>query len=149
MYLPYVCILRAPSISDVFRLYEKTLIDLQKWPVDTITEEKEFQLLIARIYEDHKDVLRLMQRGYAELDAVCGDDPRLNKDDLSSFLNRFMTTRIGNRVLVKHYLNLSNYFPQTDPNYIGVVKTNCRIKDIVQEATKPLVHLIYKTYEVL
>lgn len=145
-YLPYVCILRAPSIAEVCRLYESSLHDLQKLTVDTPQEEEEFSALLRQMVAVHKEVLPLMQRGFAELDAVCGDDPRLNKDDLSAFLDRFMTTRIGNRVLAEHYFGLAK--KGEDPNRIGVVKTNCRVKDIVQKTTVPLVQLISKMYGV-
>eukprot|EP00397_Hematodinium_sp_SG-2012_P023890 GEMP01024850.1.p1 GENE.GEMP01024850.1~~GEMP01024850.1.p1 ORF type:complete len:349 (+),score=62.34 GEMP01024850.1:854-1900(+) len=146
-YLPYVCILRAPSIREVCDLYQRSLDDLQNLKINTPKEEEEFYEHLRAMVAAHKEVLPLMQRGYAELDTVCGDDPRLNKDDLSAFLDRFMTTRIGNRVLAEHYFGLGRSKGE-DPNRIGVVKTNCFVKDIVADTTKPLVKLIHKMYGV-
>jgi len=143
-YLPYVFILRAPSISEVYNLYYDSLEQLNKFNSLTAAHEDAFYKTLEEHVENHRRVLPLMQSGYAELDAVCGGDLRLNRDDLNLFLDRFLTTRIGNRVLAEHYFGLKN----VRPDRIGAVNPNCMVKEVVKDASKPLIELIRKTYGV-
>jgi len=143
-YLPYVFILRAPSISEVYNLYYDSLEQLDKFQSFSAANEEAFCRVLEEIVSKHRSVLPLMQRGYAELDAVCGGDQRLNREDLNLFLDRFLGTRIGNRVLAEHYFGLKN----SRPDRIGAVNPNCMVKDVVKDASRPLIELIRKTYGV-
>eukprot|EP00166_Cyanidium_caldarium_P002347 ctg_2332.g440 len=94
------------SVQRVRELYENSFADLIMYPRPERKgeEERRFTELLRRIRDRHADVVRQMARGVLELKQACG----LGADNLhiSSFLDRFYTSRIGIRVLISQQNSL-------------------------------------------
>ena len=132
------------SVQRVRELYENSFADLIMYPRPERKgeEERRFTELLRRIRDRHTDVVRQMARGVLELKQACG----LGADNLhiSSFLDRFYTSRIGIRVLISQQVSMS--LERARQGYVGIINTRCRPAHVAGDAIDAARALAYRYF---
>ncbi|OSX69401.1 hypothetical protein BU14_1549s0002 [Porphyra umbilicalis] len=135
--LPYrLCSM--PSVIKVREMYAQSFLDLVSEPRPT--EEADVARLnnvIGMVRTRHDDVVRLIAQGIIELKAECG----VSADDrlVTSFLDRFYSSRIGIRVLISHQLAMA----APKPGFAGIINTSCQPAVVAADAAEAVRQIAY------
>ncbi|CAE7763626.1 BCKDK, partial [Symbiodinium pilosum] len=132
--LPFVVICNA-RFHEVFRLFLhafETLVETP--PVKDSKDVEAFAGVLRQLVRGHDHTIHMLQEGYGELQTLL--DGLIELDD---FLNQTCFTRIGNRVLAEHFLEVHearSSSPARDS--CGVVDPHVCPADIVRELASSL-----------
>ena len=111
----------------------------------TQQEIEEFRLKITKIYNRHSPTLLTLTKGLFEL-KESGLITETDDKQIQIFLDRFHSSRTEIRILIEHYLSLFNSnIDNNGSNYMGIINTNCDIKQIVNKAITNIDFIISKT----
>jgi Mitochondrial branched-chain alpha-ketoacid dehydrogenase kinase len=103
-----------PFIKNVYDLYKDSFHTLINLPAPKETDQQlEFTEILADLTETHQTVIPNLAKGFKE----CGK--YMSQESKQDFLDKFVSARIGIRVIAEHYLHLQ----KTRPSWIGVVNT--------------------------
>jgi len=132
------------SVKRVCELYENSFADILMYPRPEREgeEERRFTELLRRIRDRHSDVVRQIACGVLELKQSCG----MGADDIhiSSFLDRFYTSRIGIRVLISQQVSMS--LERSRQGYVGIIHIRCRPAHVAADAADAARALAYRHY---
>lgn len=103
-----------PHLKKVYDLYRDSFNTLVALPEPTDGQKQEaFTNVLAELTETHQLVIPCLAKGFKE----CGK--YMSKSTKQDFLDKFVSARIGIRVIAEHYLALQS--PR--PGWIGVINT--------------------------
>lgn len=132
------------SVRRVRELYENSFADIVMYPRPEKEgeEERRFTELLRHIRDRHADVVRQIACGVLELKQSCG----MGADDIqiSSFLDRFYTSRIGIRVLISQQVSMS--LERARQGYVGIIHIRCRPAHVAADAADAARALAYRHY---
>jgi pyruvate dehydrogenase kinase 2/3/4 len=132
------------SVRRVKELYENSFADIVMYPRPEKAgeEERRFTELLRHIRDRHADVVRQVACGVLELKQSCG----MGADDIhiSSFLDRFYTSRIGIRVLISQQVSMS--LERARQGYVGIIHIRCRPAHVAADAADAARALAYRHY---
>jgi len=102
-----------------------------EWPPEVHEYNEKFTKALIQIKKRHDPVVTTVAQGIFELKKQAQQSKYMQKT-IQTFLDRFYMSRIGIRVLIGQHIALNQLDP--DPNYVGIICTNTRVKDVCQEA---------------
>ncbi|KAJ1916381.1 [Pyruvate dehydrogenase (acetyl-transferring)] kinase isozyme 2 [Mycoemilia scoparia] len=115
-----------PSLSK--RYHFKTLST--DFPPEFSEYNKRFVNCIEHIKRRHDSVVSTVAQGINEYKKHIGVN--LIDDRAQMFLDRFYLSRIGIRMLIGQQIALN--LPKSPPGFVGVIQTNIKLDEVVQEA---------------
>lgn len=93
------------GIRDVIEWYTGFVHLLEESPVPYTEElDKEFTMLLTRVFEEHSEVIQAMAFGVQDLIAELREDYSHVQAEVDAILRRFFTARIGMRFLLQHHI---------------------------------------------
>lgn len=117
---------RNPAIQQLVQMFHQTLRDITAMPQPRTTrDEAALRAAIQQILARHREIVVHLRK--ALVADVLSEEEKLH---LQPFLDRFFAQRIGNRTVLAHYLALQH----ARPGWVGVVKDECRVEAILQDA---------------
>lgn len=138
--LPYVVFCNT-RFHEVFQLFHKSFQTLEEIkPIKTLDDANQFAETIRGAHREHGEVIGMLQEGYGELQAL------LDNIDLDVFLNKTLTTRVGNRMLTEHFLVLQDAFAKGTGECTGVVHPRCRPAQVIDELSRSLRNVFFDVY---
>jgi len=130
MMLPHIVVCNA-HFNEVFQLFLDSFDTLlQTRQVDDIASARDFAEALHRNVRKHDDIVHSLQEGYGDLQAMLDD-----LVELDAFLDQTFKTRIGNRVLAEHFLEVHTAWCKgtTEAPCTGVVHPSCRPAEVIEE----------------
>ena len=129
-----------PHLTNIYELYRDSFHTLLSIPTPvTVEEQDHFTTVLSELTESHQSVIPNLAKGFKE----CGK--YMSQESKQEFLDKFVSARIGIRVIAEHYLALQN--PR--PNWIGVINTKSSpglILDSICKYVQTLCELNYGSY---
>ncbi|XP_065197120.1 branched-chain alpha-ketoacid dehydrogenase kinase-like [Sycon ciliatum] len=124
--LPYLVGLN-PHVSSVHQLYVvsfRALTAVQ--PIVTESEEVAYSKLLRVLLDNHEDVVTTLAHGFRECREI------LPMKVVKQFLDSFVTSRLGIRMLAEHHLALRKNMD----GHVGVISTDLSPRDIILSCGK-------------
>ena len=113
-----------------FRYYANPHLKVE-WPPEVHEYNEAFTKALVKIKKRHDPVVTTVAQGIFELKKDKHSDKQVERT-IQTFLDRFYMSRIGIRVLIGQHIALNQLDP--DDNYVGVICTNTKVREIAQEA---------------
>ncbi|CAK9007359.1 unnamed protein product [Durusdinium trenchii] len=102
------------------------------------TEEldKEFTMLLTRVFEEHSEVIQAMAFGVQDLIAELREDYSHVQAEVDAILRRFFTARIGMRFLLQHHIESF----RNREGHSGILQLACDPEVIARKAVEGIHH---------
>jgi pyruvate dehydrogenase kinase 2/3/4 len=130
-------LLTMPSVIGLQQWYAASFMDLCAFEGRQGDRQdlKDFVDLLAVIAKRHTNAVQTMAQGVMELKESHDVDAQ-TEASIQYFLDRFYMSRMSTRMLTNQHFVLfgPSRGDETRPNWIGVLDTNCRVKNIVDAA---------------
>jgi len=111
-----------PTILSVHELYIRAFHILNDFPeIRTYEDSLQYDAVLRTLLDDHKEVVSLLARGFKESQKHVTND-----EQMASFLDRILTSRLGIRMLVNHHLSL-----HAREGNIGIINLCMNLRDVV------------------
>jgi len=135
------------AVSSLISLYEESFVRIvDHEPPRNSVAETAFSETLADILDRHRTVKANIAAGFAEMDQSGVRICSVESSEIQEVLTRFYRGRIGIRLLMKQHLSLrkdvdararrrQKGMSTTAQDFVGCVKTRCRIKEVLETAT--------------
>mmetsp|Transcript_32651 Transcript_32651/g.55399 ORF Transcript_32651/g.55399 Transcript_32651/m.55399 type:complete len:507 (+) Transcript_32651:3-1523(+) len=115
------------AIQEVVELFHTTINEVTEHPrPKSSKEERELRERIKKMLRRHRNIVTHMRSALAS--DLLSEDEKLS---LQPFLDRFYATRIGNRTMLAHYVELGQ---AKKDNWVGLINDKCHISKVVSSA---------------
>mmetsp|Transcript_22983 Transcript_22983/g.40674 ORF Transcript_22983/g.40674 Transcript_22983/m.40674 type:complete len:462 (+) Transcript_22983:168-1553(+) len=115
------------AIQEVVGLFQNSIQEISKHPrPKSSREELELRQVVMGMLKRHRTIVTHMRSALAG--DLLSNEERLQ---LQPFLDRFYTTRIGNRTMLAHYVRLGE---EKQPGWVGLINDKCNIHTVVSNA---------------
>jgi pyruvate dehydrogenase kinase 2/3/4 len=130
------------SMQTVRQWYIQSFRDFTENPAPTTPEEEvAFRAMVDRVKSRHKNQVQLMARGIREYMGSGGGD-WIASDDLQMFLDSFLLSRIGIRVLLGHHVALH----EQKEGWYGIINAQTSPREVAESAIENAAAICRRTY---
>lgn len=138
----------SPQMQRIYETYMNTFHTFRKVPkIRTMADHDKFIEVLGRITKGNEKMFPMIAASVAEL------SPHLTTDELNTFLDTLLLTRIGRRLLIENHMALySQYLGETpqDPHVtgtmVGILDPQCHIANITRATLESVEEWSVATY---
>eukprot|EP01135_Chromosphaera_perkinsii_P004562 Nk52_evm32s288 gene=Nk52_evmTU32s288 len=128
-----------PHVRTVHSMYVDAFHRLRTFPeIFSLEGDKEYVELLKKLVSQHKIVISTLANASVEI------SQHMKREDLNSFLDNMLSTRISRRVLAEHHIALHESFhaskdgqgTSSDSAFVGIIMSDLNPKDITNRVIR-------------